>query len=166
MQFSHLTSITLKRMHYVMRCHFTLHCTWHYYPFSFRAWGHLCEEKWRHDRTHLDGNIYPASLSSLWLIQRTKIHCNGAPLRMTFWMRSAPMHWQWICIREITMRWQGRSSHPNTSTAGSQLSWATSHLLHKSTASWQHLTIYSCKPKDLCCCSQLSRLWFDESSCT
>jgi len=36
------------------------------------------------------------------------------------------------------MRWQGRSSHPKTSTAGSQLSWATPHLLHKSTASWQH----------------------------
>lgn len=105
------------------------------------------------------------SLSSLRLIQRIKIHCNGAPLRMTFWMRSAPMHWQWICIREITMRWQGRSSHPNTSTAGSQLSWATPHLLHKSTASWQHLTIHSCKPKDLCCCSRLSRLWFDKSSC-
>lgn len=49
------------------------------------------------------------------------------------------------------MRWQGRSFHPNTSTAGSQLSWATSHLLHNSPASWQYLNVHSCKPKDLCC---------------
>lgn len=149
-----------------MLCNVTWrYTTWHYYLFSFRAWGHLCEEKWRHN-THLDGNIYPVSLSSLWLIQRTKSIAMEPRCGWPFWMRSAPMHWQWICIREITMRWQGRSSHPNTSTAGSQLSWVTPHLLHKSTASWQHLTVHSCKPKDLCCCSQLSRLWFDKNSCT
>lgn len=87
---------------------------------------------------------------------------------MTFWMRSAPMHWQWICIREITMRWQGRSFHPNTSTAGSQLFWATPRPLHNSPASWQYLTVHSCKPKDLCCANpglggDVSCLWFDET---